>query len=179
LNDVYFEGKITSKASGGILGYCSNAKVNRAFCETDTSGEKNDAICALFTENAVFENCYYYDDDNSSVGVALNFEEMKAEETYSNFDFINKWQIENDHAVLSITKENSFDYCKYGDTNGDGEINVVDVVFIAQYLAAWNLDLPYIFKMTADVNHDGIINVLDAIVLVQYLADWDVSLTKK
>lgn len=179
LNDVYFEGKITSKASGGILGYCSNAKVNRAFCKTDTSGEKNDAICALFTENAVFENCYYCDEDNSSVGVALNFEEMKAEAAYSNFDFINKWQIENDYAVLSITKENSFDYCKYGDTNGDGEINVVDVVFIAQYLAAWNLDLPHKFKMTADVNHDGIINVLDAIVLVQYLADWDVSLTKK
>ena len=63
----------------------------------------------------------------------------------------------------------------YGDVNRDGNINGLDGIRLAQYLADWDVQVD---MSAADVNGDGRVNGLDGIRLAQYLADWDVQLGK-
>ena len=60
-----------------------------------------------------------------------------------------------------------------GDVNCDEEINAMDSVLLAQYLAGWDVAVD---TYTADCNGDGNINAADAVLLAQYLAGWDVTL---
>ncbi|MBO5280221.1 MAG: leucine-rich repeat protein [Clostridia bacterium] len=60
-----------------------------------------------------------------------------------------------------------------GDLSGDGEINSIDAVLLAQYIAGWDVELDGI---AADCNGDGEINSIDAVLLAQYIAGWDVVL---
>lgn len=64
----------------------------------------------------------------------------------------------------------------YGDCNGDGKVNGLDLILLRQYLADWEVspDLA-----AADCNGDGKVNGLDLILLRQYLAAWDVTLGTK
>jgi len=55
-----------------------------------------------------------------------------------------------------------------GDINGDGKINVLDVVLVLQHVL--EIDDPPLTeaqKKAADVNHDGLINVLDVTLIMQ------------
>lgn len=65
------------------------------------------------------------------------------------------------------------DEAKAGDANGDGEINAVDAVLIAQYLAGWTVEINL---KAFDCNGDGEVNAVDSVLLAQYLAGWDVKL---
>ena len=56
------------------------------------------------------------------------------------------------------------------DVNEDGVVNILDLVFIAQYLDGTVPHNPEI-----DVNDDGVINVLDLILVAQYLGGPTVS----
>ncbi len=60
----------------------------------------------------------------------------------------------------------------YGDMNGDNDINAVDAVMLAQYLAGWDLGIDEAAVSAADVFYDGKINAADAVLLAQYLASW-------
>ncbi len=60
---------------------------------------------------------------------------------------------------------------KYGDVNGDGEINSSDAVILKKYLAQMDV---FCDKKLADVNHDGDITSSDAVILLKYLAGYDV-----
>ena len=64
----------------------------------------------------------------------------------------------------------------YGDTNGDGEVNITDSVLIAQYLAQWEVKID---MSASDCRYDGKIDTKDAVLLAQYLAKWDVTLGPK
>ena len=58
----------------------------------------------------------------------------------------------------------------YGDVNFDGEINIVDVVQIVNFVL--NVNIPSELEFQAsDMNSDGIINVLDVIQLVNIILD--------
>tara|TARA_Y100000748_G_C15280162_1_gene404218 strand:- start:92 stop:691 length:600 start_codon:yes stop_codon:yes gene_type:complete len=58
--------------------------------------------------------------------------------------------------------------CNVGDINGDGQINVVDIV----NLVNWIFDeLPY--NSVADLNSDGTINVVDIVTLVNSILSRD------
>ena len=46
-----------------------------------------------------------------------------------------------------------------GDINGDGSINILDVVIVVGYI----LDMSYI--IIADLNNDNVVNVLDIVIL--------------
>ena len=61
----------------------------------------------------------------------------------------------------------------YGDANGDGVVDVLDEVLLAQYNAGWDVTLD---EAAADANGDGIVDVLDEVLLAQYNAGWDVTL---
>ena len=61
----------------------------------------------------------------------------------------------------------------YGDANGDGVIDGLDEILLAQYLAEWDVELN---MDAADANGDGVIDGLDEILLAQYLAEWNVTL---
>ena len=61
----------------------------------------------------------------------------------------------------------------YGDPSGDGEINAVDAVLLAQVIAGWDVELDI---SAADCNGDGEINAIDAVLLAQFIAGWDVIL---
>jgi len=55
----------------------------------------------------------------------------------------------------------------FGDVNGDGVVDMVDVFLLRQYLASYPVSICY---YAADVNGDGVINLIDVFLLRQYLA---------
>ena len=60
------------------------------------------------------------------------------------------------------------DSCEYsitGDINSDGQVNILDIVLIA------NMILGDEFQDTADLNDDGILNILDIVQLVNIILD--------
>lgn len=59
-----------------------------------------------------------------------------------------------------------------GDADGDGDVNVADVLFIQQYLAGWDVEIN---KTAADVTGDKKVNIADALLIQQRLAGWDVE----
>jgi hypothetical protein len=76
----------------------------------------------------------------------------------------------------TITRQSSS--TKYGDVNGDDEIDNYDVTLLLQYLAVW--DVGHLIKLdNADVNGDKVIDNFDVTLLLQYLAGWDVTLGPK
>ena len=60
-----------------------------------------------------------------------------------------------------------------GDANGDGEIDIKDIVLFAQYLAGWNVEVD---TSLSDCNSDGKTDIKDVVLLAQYLAGWDITL---
>ena len=60
-----------------------------------------------------------------------------------------------------------------GDANGDGEINAIDRVLLARYLANWNGAANQFVNIDAmDINKDGAVNAKDRVILSRYLANW-------
>jgi hypothetical protein len=51
----------------------------------------------------------------------------------------------------------------YGDINGDGSVDVIDIVMVINYI----LDGSYITE--ADVNEDGVLNILDIVTLITFI----------
>ena len=61
---------------------------------------------------------------------------------------------------ISRAQKYSLDYFNtLGDVNGDGDINILDVVIVVGYV----LDMSYI--ITADLNNDNVVNILDIVIL--------------
>jgi len=60
----------------------------------------------------------------------------------------------------------------WGDVNGDGEIDILDLILLRRYLAGHHVDV----TPGADVNGDGAIDILDLILLRRYLAGHPVVL---
>ena len=50
-----------------------------------------------------------------------------------------------------------------GDLNGDGEINVLDIVIVANMILAGE------YEEMADMNEDGELNVLDVVILANWI----------
>ena len=91
--------------------------------------------------------------------------QLTCEEAYNSAYTSVSFQIEN--ATVSVTNVIP------GDLNGDGLVNGIDGILMAQYLAEWDVQIDL---AAADVNGDGVVNGIDGILLAQYLAEWDVTL---
>ncbi len=59
----------------------------------------------------------------------------------------------------------------YGDVNGSGEVDELDSVALARYLASWNVAID---QSAADVDGNGDIDELDSVMLARRLAGWNV-----
>ena len=68
-------------------------------------------------------------------------------------------------------KQTSFEvyYFAPGDANGDGELNMADVVAISKYAAGHSVEL----SLGANTNGDDKINLSDAVHLARFLAEWE------
>ena len=64
--------------------------------------------------------------------------------------------------------------CKYGDLDGSGTVDMLDLALLRQLLAGWEVSPSY--ENTADVNTDGKVDMLDLALLQQWLAGWEVTL---
>lgn len=76
--------------------------------------------------------------------------------------------------TLNVTVEEAAAPVLTGDLNGDGEINLKDVVLLRRYIAGgWGVTLD---ETAADINHDDAINLKDAVLLRRYIAGgWNVE----
>lgn len=63
----------------------------------------------------------------------------------------------------------------YGDANGDGTINMLDVLLIRKYIAKQPITLNF---DASDVTHDGNVNMLDILKIRKYIAKQPVDLSK-
>ena len=86
---------------------------------------------------------------------------------------------EGKHATFTVTvveKETEETTYQYGDTNGDGIINLKDVTLLRRMLAAGEVDTSKI-RGNPDANGDGVVNLKDVTHLKRYLAGgWGVEL---
>lgn len=64
-----------------------------------------------------------------------------------------------------------------GDANGDGKLNVSDVIVMLKQIAGWK-DIGFDDKslVAADVNDDGEISIADCIACLKKIANWDIYL---
>ncbi len=69
----------------------------------------------------------------------------------------------------------NFEYIN-GDSNSDIEIDIEDVILLAQYCAEWQSALDTVNPASADTNGDGSVDIRDVILLAQYCAGYDVAL---
>lgn len=68
----------------------------------------------------------------------------------------------------------AFSLSKYGDLDGNGEININDLILMQKKTAGWNVDLVY--DETANVDGKEDITIDDLILMQKYVAGWKVSL---
>ncbi len=71
--------------------------------------------------------------------------------------------------ILSL----SADGFAYGDANGDGSVNLLDVTAILKACAGWDKSSFDYVPEAADVKPDGKVNLLDAVYLLKHIAGWE------
>ena len=69
----------------------------------------------------------------------------------------------------SITVDNkTYKVVIYGDTSGDGIINIKDLLFVQRYILK-SLNLTNENKVAADVNKDGNVTIKDLLIIQKYI----------
>lgn len=63
---------------------------------------------------------------------------------------------------------------KYGDVNGDGEIDFIDVLTLKKHIA--EMEPKNYVPENADVNADGTVDFIDLLFIKKYIADYDIQL---
>ena len=90
---------------------------------------------------------------------------------YLDTEYKTKFDFENSKATENITLYAKFTKIQYGDVDGDGEVNLNDLIYIRRYLAGWQMPKDINIR-NADVNGDGKVTEADVVLLRKYLAGW-------
>ncbi len=61
----------------------------------------------------------------------------------------------------------------YGDIDGNGEINAIDLTILKRYLAKWEGYDDKVVLHACDLNGDGKVTMIDATILSRYFAKWE------
>lgn len=61
----------------------------------------------------------------------------------------------------------------WGDVNGDGRVDVSDVVYLKRYLVAWSGYEKLPDPTASDLNRDGRVDITDVVILKRHLVRWD------
>ncbi len=65
---------------------------------------------------------------------------------------------------ISRAQKYGLDYLTlYGDVNGDGSVDVIDIVMVVNYT------LDGLYNIEGDVNGDGVLNILDIVTLITFI----------
>ena len=83
-----------------------------------------------------------------------------------------------DSFAYNFAKDNSISYVlldgvKFGDTDGDGHVNINDVTQIQRHLAELET-LEGIYLYAADANRDGVLDISDATAIQMFLAEYEI-----
>lgn len=118
---------------------------------------------------------FIHRESNATITVSVNGlqvnEKQLAELSISDKDVILVTVVSEDgmttrYYKVTVVKE-TIPVLSPGDINGDGEINVLDVSLVMQYVLGL-ITLSEDQKIAADVNGDGLINVLDVNLIMQH-----------
>jgi hypothetical protein len=71
----------------------------------------------------------------------------------------------------TMTKVN--ENINYGDTDGNGEVDISDLSQLAQFIAGWSVEVD---NAVADVDGNGAVDISDLSLLAQFIAGWSVAL---
>ena len=105
----------------------------------------------------------YSEGVNFSADITSSIEEFNLSGDYeAHFWFADSDDLGEALIELPITIGNGLS-CILGDSNGDGVLNVLDVVLLV------NLVLAPSYEECADTNSDGVLNVLDVVTLVNFV----------
>ncbi len=74
---------------------------------------------------------------------------------------VSPWQEDNDYTFSTVVHP-------YGDVNGSGDLNLLDLTYLINYIYKFGPEPKYDSRM-ADVNCDGLANLLDITYLINFL----------
>ena len=86
------------------------------------------------------------------------------------------WLLDDDHIEVVKTIDTEIDYeadllfCEgLGDVNGDGSVNVTDIISLIGHILETTLITDPILLCEADLNEDGLYNITDIVMLVNII----------
>ena len=170
--DVTYESQQVQQGGGYGQRILGGLKNNAPAPET----EDNYALKTMQVSlNDVAQKVY----DDIMNGTSKTLGQLNTQSTFSElgWDFANTWYISNniDYPDLIIYIDYQSQGQGYteipGDANGDGEVNVTDIVEIVNYI----MDTPtaQFVEQACDLNDDGEINVTDIVLVVSIIMEED------
>ena len=103
--------------------------------------------------NSIYSNLVFDYEIKNLYSIRIKAKDLDTNEIYYQTVIISIIDIINDYPL--------------GDSNGDYQVNVLDVVNVVQYITGASPN-PFIFNVS-DVNHDGVINVLDIVIIINII----------
>lgn len=161
---------------GGVCGAVADGFVSNCY-----SASTNVATFGMVSDNLgeKISGCYYVSDGYlTGIGNFISVSKAGDETQFAGFDFENVWRISgrlNMPVLNGMNLPEGID-AKLGDANHDNQIDLQDVVALAQYVAGWEVDG---VEAVANVNRDfdeenlDVIDLTDVVYLAQNVAGWE------
>ena len=172
ISDCLFSGSVTASSSynGGFIGYKDSGSAS--IVNSLSTGTFNYTNNQDFARGASVSNSYYTQFVGSTTGMTLATSEQLSNGTTTTAlnngrtgdEAVWVQDIVANQPMLKIFYQHSF---IPGDANGDGLVNVTDIVATVNYI----MENPTgtFDKVAADVNKDGFINVSDIVAMVNII----------
>ncbi len=178
IENCYSRANITNVngvGEGRFIGYCYKA-ITATNCYS--TGRTGSGFCFGNSNGMTATSCYYNKDeiawtDEVARGKACTSTEMKRKATYEGWDFETTWGRNNDvndgYPFLRLFHPDVTDSSDVimGDANGDGTVDVADVVAIVKQIHG-QPDDSFVIE-AADMNGDGKVNVADVVATVNVI----------
>lgn len=182
IKDCLVRGKIeTDGTYGSVVGAVAGGSVTECLSIAEFTGTRSLAAPVKMAGVDVLNNisnCYYIaDTDYEGYGSRISVVDAKDPKSYDGFDFSNTWYMSGTlrrPALKAVTLSEGSDVTT-GDLNANGEVDLLDLVLLARYVANWNAD---IHTEVANVNFnftngEDIVDLNDVNYLAHSLAGWN------